>query len=109
VNQGLAGRHDEANAIFRDESRFSEAHGWMYRDETVDGRTVLVSDAMEATPHNVSYIWYAPNHVRAFRRDLYEKVGGYDDTLTVGAACTCNGSTATTRSRSRKPTRASRS
>jgi len=83
VNQGLAGRHDEANAIFRDESRFSEAHGWMYRDETVDGRTVLVSDAMEATPHNVSYIWYAPNHVRAFRRDLYEKVGGYDDTLTV--------------------------
>jgi O-antigen biosynthesis protein len=66
-----------------DESRFSEAHGWSYRDETVDGRRVLVSDAMEPTPHNVSYIWYAPNHVRSFRRDLYEKVGGYDESLAV--------------------------
>jgi O-antigen biosynthesis protein len=67
----------------RDEGRFSEAHGWTYRDEIVDGRRVLVSDAMKPTPHNVSYIWYAPNHVRAFRRELYEKVGGYDETLTV--------------------------
>lgn len=38
---------------------------------------------MAPTPHNVSYIWYAPNHVRAFRKDIYEKVGGYDATRTV--------------------------
>lgn len=67
----------------RDDSRFDERHGWSYREETVDGRRVLVSVAMAPTPHNVSYIWYAPNHVRAFRRDLYEKVGGYDETLDV--------------------------
>lgn len=67
----------------RDDSRFDERSGWSYRDEIVDGRNVLVSSAMAPTPHNVSYIWYAPNHVRAFRRELYEKVGGYDETLTV--------------------------
>ncbi len=67
----------------RDEGRFAEEYGWTYREEVVDGRPVLVSDALPATPHNVSYIWYAPNHVRAFRRDIYEKMGGYDETLSV--------------------------
>jgi SAM-dependent methyltransferase len=67
----------------RDESRFAAAHGWRYRDEQVDGRDVLASHALAPTPHNVSYIWYAPNHVRAFRRDVYEKVGGYDGSLDV--------------------------
>lgn len=67
----------------RDDSRFDARYGWRYREETVNGRDVLVCQAMSPTPHNLSYIWYAPNHVRAFRRDLYEKVGGYNETLDV--------------------------
>jgi len=62
----------------RDDSRFNEAHGWTYREATVDGRSVLQTDSMAASPHNVSYIWYAPNHVRAFRRTTYDDAGGYD-------------------------------
>ncbi|WP_327245496.1 class I SAM-dependent methyltransferase [Streptomyces sp. NBC_01320] len=38
---------------------------------------------MAPTPHNVSYISYAPNHVRVFRNGAYEQVGGYDATRTV--------------------------
>ncbi|BCJ57536.1 glycosyltransferase [Micromonospora endophytica] len=67
----------------RDDSRFAATHGWRYRDECVDGREVLACESLPPTPHNVSYIWYAPNHVRAFRRDVYEKVGGYDESLDV--------------------------
>lgn len=67
----------------RDESRFDETHGWQYEEVDVDGRKVLQAISMAPTPHNVSYIWYAPNHVRAFRREIYEKVGGYDETRTV--------------------------
>ncbi|MEV7981763.1 glycosyltransferase [Streptomyces sp. NPDC086519] len=67
----------------RDDTRFNEAHGWQYEEVDVDGRRFLQSVAMAPTPHNVSYIWYAPNHVRAFRRDTYEQVGGYDATRTV--------------------------
>jgi glycosyltransferase involved in cell wall biosynthesis len=62
----------------RDDSRFDEAHGWVYEDMTVDELEVLCFKAMNPTPHNVSYIWYAPNHVRAFRKSAYEKAGGYD-------------------------------
>lgn len=61
----------------RDDSRFDESNGWTYREVEVDGRSVLQCDSMEPYPHNVSFIWFAPNHVRAFRREAYELVGGY--------------------------------
>ncbi|MEU3343811.1 glycosyltransferase [Streptomyces sp. NPDC006700] len=67
----------------RDNSRFNEAHGWKFEDVRVDGRKLLQAVSMEPTPHNVSYIWYAPNHVRAFRKVSYEKAGGYDASRTV--------------------------
>ncbi|MEU6216459.1 glycosyltransferase [Streptomyces sp. NPDC047022] len=67
----------------RDDSRFNETHGWQYEEVLVDGRRLLAAKSMAPTPHNVSYIWYAPNHVRAFRRDAYTKVGGYDATRAV--------------------------
>ncbi|MER5427725.1 glycosyltransferase [Streptomyces sp. NPDC002588] len=67
----------------RDDDRFNEAHGWHYEEVRVDGRTLLQVRSMAPTPHNVAYIWYAPNHVRAFRRDAYVKAGGYDATRTV--------------------------
>lgn len=67
----------------RDDTRFNESHGWQYEEVDVDGRRFLQAIAMAPTPHNVSYIWYAPNHVRAFRKDAYERVGGYDATRMV--------------------------
>ena len=62
----------------RDESRFDARYGWAYRDVTVNGNCLQYPRALEPTPHNVSYIWYAPNHVRAFRAEAYEQAGGYD-------------------------------
>jgi len=58
---------------------FDPGPGWRYHDED----KWHVCEALPATPHNVSYIWYAPNHVRAFRREAYEQVGGYDGSLGV--------------------------
>lgn len=67
----------------RDDSRFDVSNGWVYHDTTVDGRGVQYVQAMAPTPHNVSYIWFAPNHVRAYDRDAYERVGGYDPACHV--------------------------
>jgi glycosyltransferase involved in cell wall biosynthesis len=57
--------------------RFDPAHGWVYTAGTIDGREYDRCHAMAATPHNIGHIWYAPNHVRAFRRSAYDEVGGY--------------------------------
>ena len=67
----------------RDDSHFDVSNGWVYRDRTVDGRDVQYVEALAPTPHNVSYIWFAPNHVRAYDRAAYETAGGYDPTRHV--------------------------
>ena len=58
--------------------RFDAGSGWVYTDERIGDTTYLRCRAMAPYPHNVGYIWYAPNHVRAFRASSYEKVGGYN-------------------------------
>lgn len=63
--------------------RFDPASGWVYSDEDIGEATYSRCHALEPFPHNVSYIWYAPNHVRAFPRWAYDKVGGYDADLDI--------------------------
>ena len=67
----------------RDDSMFNTTYGWEYREACVDGRDVQYPIAFQPTPHNVSYIWFAPNHVRAFSRAAYEQAGGYDPARNV--------------------------
>ncbi|PBC61541.1 glycosyl transferase family 2 [Streptomyces sp. Tue6028] len=67
----------------REESRFDESFGWEYQEVRVDGRKMLQVVSLAPTPHNVAYIWYAPNHVRAFRKSSYEEAGGYNAELAV--------------------------
>lgn len=67
----------------RNEDRFDPGAGWVYDDVEIDGHSYLRCRSLDASPHNLGYIWYAPNHVRAFRRHAYEEVGGYDRALEV--------------------------
>lgn len=66
---------------------FMEGIGWTYKKAIVRAasreRMVTYSVIPEPTPHNVSHIWYAPNHLRAFSRTAYDKAGGYDKTMDV--------------------------
>ncbi len=50
----------------RDDSMFNTSAGWEYKEAVVDGRSVQHAVSLQPTPHNVSYIWFAPNHLRAF-------------------------------------------
>jgi hypothetical protein len=61
--------------------RFDPGHGWVYSAGTVDGSEYDRCRSLGPSPHNLGYIWYAPNHVRAFLRSAYEQVGGYNAEL----------------------------
>src|ERR1700722_13630225 len=50
----------------RDDTVFDRSGGLKYNDVTIDDRGLQYAVALAPTPHNVSYIWWAPNHVRAF-------------------------------------------
>jgi hypothetical protein len=62
---------------------FDPRLGLASRETDVDGLTVFEVVSLEPTPHNTSYIWWQPNHLRAFRRTTYDLAGGYDATRTV--------------------------
>ncbi|HVY11046.1 MAG TPA: glycosyltransferase [Mycobacteriales bacterium] len=65
------------------QERFAAEAGWVYSEVAIDGVSYLQCHSLEASPHNVAHIWYAPNHVRAFRRSAYEAIGGYNTDLVV--------------------------
>lgn len=61
-------------------SKFDERHGWRYYQGQM-GETVCAK--FPPHPHNIAYIWYAPNHVRAFTREAYQKTRGYNENLEI--------------------------
>ncbi len=69
--------------LTRNDNRFNAAMGWTYDEVQVDGASYLQCNSMAPSPHNMAFIWFEPNHVRAFRRSTYEEVGGYNPQLTV--------------------------
>jgi len=58
---------------------FSEKFGWKYN---MQGGQV-VTRAFDPDPLAFSYIWFAPNHVRAWRKSFYDRIGGHNSNYDV--------------------------
>jgi SAM-dependent methyltransferase len=67
---------------------YGEFYGWKskpHKNPILFGDKLLNETISFGTAVQYMYrIESAPNHLRAFRTDTYEKIGGYDETLTVG-------------------------
>jgi SAM-dependent methyltransferase len=73
-------------AYFKDDfqkvPRFDPSNGWQYRPYTApNGHELDEILSFEPTPVSIAKIWYAPDHVRTYRRDVYVKIGGHDKTF----------------------------
>jgi len=75
--------YDPATGRMSRTQRFDERFGWRYREVQLDGQTLDEHIAFPPTPDSLSRIWFAPNHLRAFRRSAYEQVGGYSAGMRV--------------------------
>ncbi|MGV8142973.1 MAG: glycosyltransferase [Candidatus Pacearchaeota archaeon] len=60
--------------------RFGEVFGWIdkYRETEINGIKYLECIGFNDHPHNYARIYSQPNHLRAFRKSIYEEVGGYN-------------------------------
>jgi SAM-dependent methyltransferase len=72
-----------ANMDFTKGDRYSETFGWRYREADYQGHTLDEHIAFAPNADSLSRIWYAPNHLRAFKRDVYDQVGGYNREMRV--------------------------
>lgn len=63
---------------------YSEYWGWRRRDFFWEGHKLVEMIGWEPSPHMMRQIFWAPNHVRAWRKSAYTEVGGHDPDLYVG-------------------------
>ena len=57
--------------------------GWSYRDVEWKGKRYISMDSLEPSANCVSLIWFAPDHVRAWRASVYKEVGGHNPELSI--------------------------
>ena len=63
---------------------YPERFGWKSRPFSWDGRDDHIETvAFPPTPSSFAKIWYAPNHVRAWRAKFYHRIGGHDPTRDI--------------------------
>jgi len=69
------------NAVLKEDGEFipyGEDGGWTWREFEWKGQTLKAMHSFEPSAQSLSYIWYAPDHVRSWRKEVYENVGGHD-------------------------------
>ena len=65
-------------------TRYNPAENWRYRDYRHNNHTLTEHIAWPPSPHSFRLIYYAPDHVRAWRTTSYWQVGGHDPNLQTG-------------------------
>lgn len=73
-----------SNTIHSKKDHFNEAYGWKYRPAPVGYEEEWEEHiSFPPTPDSISKIWYAPNHLRAFRKTVYDQIGGYNTEMRI--------------------------
>jgi len=59
---------------------FREDYGWRYATLENGFHAALI---FPPHPHNLNYIWFAPNHYRAINAEAYRKTNGYNPDIPI--------------------------
>jgi O-antigen biosynthesis protein len=62
---------------------FDSAYGWTFDQVEFRGRQLTVAHSFEPMPSSVGFVWFCPNHVRAWRASVYRQIGGHDERMPV--------------------------
>lgn len=63
---------------------YSSYYGWQTRDFQYKGHALKANVAWEPSPHMMRQVFWAPDHVRAWRAQAYYALGGHRSDLAVG-------------------------
>jgi len=62
---------------------FNAANGWTYKKYKWRDKELIAMDSFEPTSRSLAFIWYAPDHVRAWRASVYKEIEGHNPELEV--------------------------
>ncbi len=58
-------------------------YGWTYKKVMWRDKEHYSMNSFAPTSHSMAYIWYAPDHVRAWRKSVYVSIGGHNVNLDI--------------------------
>ena len=62
---------------------YNEQHGWTYHMMKWRDKDRPIMHSFPATSQSITYIWYAPDHVRSWRTSIYREIGGHNVDLDI--------------------------
>jgi glycosyltransferase involved in cell wall biosynthesis len=72
------------DAILADDSTpFNPSGGWTWEWFEWKGKKLIAHHGFPPSGASISMIYYAPDHVRSWRADVYRQVGGHDVNLSI--------------------------
>lgn len=69
--------------LCKDFRPYGAEYGWTYKTYKWEGRNLYTMDNQPLYPGRFGFIWFAPDHIRAWRKSVYEDIGGHNDSLSV--------------------------
>lgn len=74
--------------VFEDGRNAIYPEGWAFgygqcHEEVLGTRTLIVQEAPRINAKTIRHIVSAPNHIRAWRRDFYESIGGHNPEIHI--------------------------
>lgn len=62
---------------------YNPEHGWTFYPFNWMGKDLITMETFKADAGSMSMIYYAPDHIRAWRRSIYLRVGGHNPELSI--------------------------
>lgn len=62
---------------------YNPAFGWTYKTFNWKGTDLISMNSFPPSAQALGYIWYAPDHVRAWRTSVYKEMGGHNPSLSI--------------------------
>jgi glycosyltransferase involved in cell wall biosynthesis len=62
---------------------YDPINGWDYRMFDWKGQPLTAMRSFPPSAQALGYIWYAPDHVRSWRKQVYDAIGGHNPNLSI--------------------------
>lgn len=62
---------------------YTPACGWTYDTINFNGIDLIRMHSFDPDAASMAFIWYMPDHVRAWKREVYHELGGHDVKLAI--------------------------
>lgn len=64
-------------------SPYDSYYGWTHRFYEFEGQKLFVMNSQPLTPARFGHIWFAPDHIRSWRKSVYDSIGGHNEELSI--------------------------